>query len=165
MRDALRHLDVVGNGPPVRALMLARTAELEGLGITRDAGEFDRLLVQPVGLASGASVRVAYRQPVDAKLVWDFYRTGDLAALQQALGTPPAYAQAAALARHLDALLERAASGHPQHLDSLLPRLQAECARPQPYADLEAATRRAQDRWEHHAAELDTLAGLNSELA
>src|SRR5438105_148118 len=40
MREALRHLDAVGNGPQVRALMLARTAELEALGVTREAGEF-----------------------------------------------------------------------------------------------------------------------------
>ncbi len=165
MRPALAHLDVVGNGPQVRVLMLERTAELEALGVTRDAGEFDRLLMQDVALAGGGSVRVAYRHPVDDAIVWDYYRMGDLAAFQRALGAPPPYAEAAALARHLDALVERGAFGHPQHLDSLLQRLQAECGRPQSWAELEAATRRAQDRWEHHAAEQDTLAGLNSELA
>jgi hypothetical protein len=51
------------------------------------------------------------------------------------------------------------------HLESLLPRLQAECAAPQALAELLAACTRAQDRWEHRVAELDTLQGLNSELA
>jgi len=165
MRDALRHLDAVGNGPQVRALMLARTAELEALGITRAAGEFDRLLEQPVRLANGWVVRVAWRVPVPAAAVWDFYRTGDRAALEAALGAPPPYPQAALLAEHLERLVARGESGHPAHLDSLLPRLQAECARPQSWPELEAATRRTQDRWERHAAELETLAGLNSELA
>ena len=66
---------------------------------------------------------------------------------------------------HVESLVARGASGHPEHIASLLPRLQAECSRPQPFADLKLATRRAQDRWERHVAELDTLAGLNSELA
>ena len=165
MRTALRHLDVVGNGPQVRALMLARSAELEALGVTRERGDFDRLLMQQIVLADGWSVRVAYRQPVAPAPVWDFYRDGNLDALKLALGEPPPYPQAAELAQHLSVLIERARSGHPQQLDSLLSRLQAECARPQPFAELELATRRAQDRWERHAAELDTLAGLNSELA
>ena len=165
MRDALRHLDAVGNGPQVRALLLARTAELEALGITRAAGEFDRLLEQPVTLANGWVLRVAYRVPVAAATVWDFHRTGDRAALEAALGAPPPWPEAAELAGHLERLVERAESGHPAHLDSLLPRLQAECARPQSWPELETATRRTQDRWERHVAELETLAGLNSELA
>jgi ATP-dependent RNA helicase SUPV3L1/SUV3 len=165
MHAALRHLDAVGNGPQVRALMLARTAELETLGVTREAGAFDRLLAEPLKLANGWELRVAHRQPVDAEAVWDFYRSGDLDALRRALGEPPPYPHAQALARHLAGLVARAESGHPQHLDSLLPRLQAECARPQSFAELEAATSRAQDRWERRAAELETLAGLNSELA
>ena len=44
-------------------------------------------------------------------------------------------------------------------------RLQAETARPQPFADLKASLVRAQDRWERHVAELNALAGLNDELA
>ncbi|HEX7636874.1 MAG TPA: helicase-related protein, partial [Burkholderiaceae bacterium] len=97
--------------------------------------------------------------------VWDFHRTGDLAAFQAALGAPPPFPDADALARHAGALVARGASGHPRHLASLLPRLQAECARPQPWPELQAALTRAQDRWERHAAELDALAGLNTELA
>ena len=38
-------------------------------------------------------------------------------------------------------------------------------ARAQPLAELKAACTRAQDRWEHRVAELDTLEGLNTELA
>jgi len=166
MADALRHLDAVGNGPQVRALMQARTAALEDIGVTSEAGEFDRFLTQMVDVPSrGWSLRVAYRQPVAAAPVWDFYRGGDLAAFEAALGAPPPYADARALAEHLETLVERAASGHPTHIESLLPRLQAECSRPQPFAELQIATSRAQDRWERHVAELDTLAGLNSELA
>jgi ATP-dependent RNA helicase SUPV3L1/SUV3 len=166
MAAALAHLDVVGNGPQVRALMQARTVELENLGVTREGGEFDRFLTQLVTLPSnGWTMRVAYRQPVDAAPVWDFYRTGELDAFKAALGDAPPYVDARELAQHLETLVERAASGHPEHIASLLPRLQAECSRPQPFADLKTSTSRAQDRWERHVAELDTLAGLNTELA
>ena len=61
--------------------------------------------------------------------------------------------------------MARSRSNNPKHLESLLPRLQAECATPQPLADLLTACSRAQDRWEHQVAELDTLEGLTSELA
>jgi ATP-dependent RNA helicase SUPV3L1/SUV3 len=166
MADALRHLEVVGNGPQVRALMQARTVELENLGVTREAGEFDRFLTQMLTLpGSGAQLRVAYRQPVPAAPVWDFYRTGDLDAFKAALGDAPPYADAAELVAHLAALVARAESGHSEHVASLVQRLQAETARPQPFADLKASTVRAQDRWERHVAELNALAGLNSELA
>ena len=166
MADALRHLDVVGNGPQVRALMQARTTELESLGVTRDAGEFDRFLTQTLTLpTTGWALRVAYRQPVPAAYAWAFYRSGDLDAFKAALGDAPPYADADALVEHIEALVERGQSGHAGHIASLLPRLQAECARPQPFAELKLATTRAQDRWERHVAELDTLAGLNSELA
>jgi len=166
MADALRHLEVVGNGPQVRALMQARTVELENLGVTREAGEFDRFLTQMLTLpGSGAQLRVAYRQPVPAAPVWDFYRTGDLDAFKAALGAAPPYADAAELVAHLEALVARAESGHSEHVASLVQRLQAETARPQPFADLKASTVRAQDRWERHVAELNALAGLNSELA
>ncbi|MEP6505438.1 MAG: helicase-related protein [Betaproteobacteria bacterium] len=164
--DALRHLDVVGNGPQVRALMQARTVELENLGVTREAGEWDRFLTQMLPLPTqGGQIRVAYRQPVPAAPIWDFYRTGDLEAYKIALGDPPLYAAAAELVEHLETLVQRASAGHPEHVASLLPRLQAEAARPQPFADLKAATIRAQDRWERHVAELNALAGLNTELA
>jgi ATP-dependent RNA helicase SUPV3L1/SUV3 len=166
MEPALRHLDVVGNGPQVRAQMLARTVELENLGVTREAGEFDRFLTQTLKLpASGAQFRVAYRQPVAAAPVWDYYRTGDLDAFKAALGAAPPYPDAAELVAHLEALVARAESGHSEHVASLVQRLQAETARPQPFAELKASTVRAQDRWERHVAELNALAGLNSELA
>ena len=166
MADALRHLDTVGNGPNVRALMQARTVELENLGVTREAGEFDRFLTQTLKLpASGVQLRVAYRQPVDAAPVWEFYRTGDLDAFKAALGEAPPYADAADLVAVVEQLIARAESGHSEHVASLIQRLQAETARPQPYADLKASLVRAQDRWERHVAELNALAGLNDELA
>ena len=166
MADALRHLETVGNGPQARTLMQARTVELENLGVTREAGEFDRFLTQMLTLpGSGAQVRVAYRQPVPAAPVWEFYRTGDLDAFRIALGDAPAYADAAELIAHLESLIARAESGHSEHVASLVQRLQAETARPQPFADLKASTVRAQDRWERHVAELNALAGLNDELA
>jgi len=166
MADALRHLDAVGNGPNVRALMQARTTELENLGVTREAGEFDRFLTQTLKLpASGVQLRVAYRQPVPAAPVWDFYRTGDLDAFKAALGEAPPYADAAELVHVVENLIARAEFGHSEHVASLIQRLQAETARPQPFADLKVSLVRAQDRWERAVAELNALAGLNDELA
>jgi ATP-dependent RNA helicase SUPV3L1/SUV3 len=164
--DALRHLDAVGNGSTVRALMQERTAELEAHGISRAAGEFDRFITQALRLPEhGWLLNVSWREPVPAAPVWDFYRTGDLPALLAALGPAPAYAHAEELTEHVAGLVLRSESGHPADLPSLLPRLQAEAARPQPLADLKASLTRAQDRWERHVAELNALAGLNSELA
>jgi ATP-dependent RNA helicase SUPV3L1/SUV3 len=166
MADALRHIDAVGNGPNVRALMQARTTELENLGVTREAGEFDRFLTQTLKLpASGVQLRVAYRQPVAAAPVWDFYRSGDLDAFKAALGDAPPYADAAELVDVVENLIARAEFGHSEHVGSLVQRLQAETARPQPFADLKASLVRAQDRWERAVAELNALAGLNDELA
>src|SRR5471032_721817 len=125
MADALRHLEAVGNGPQVRALMQARTVELEGLGVTRDAGEFDRFLTQDLTLPStGWPLRVAYRQPVPAAPVWAFYRYGDLDAFKVALGDAPLHADAAAMVDHIESLVARGMSGHPEHITSMLPRLQ-----------------------------------------
>ena len=164
--DALRHLETVGNGPQVRALVQARTVELENLGVTREAGEFDRFLTQTLKLpASGVQLRVAYRQPVAGAPVWEFYRTGDLDAFKAALGDAPPYADAAELVDVVEQLIARAQFGHSEHVASLVQRLQAETARPQPFADLKASLVRAQDRWERHVAELNALAGLNDELA
>jgi ATP-dependent RNA helicase SUPV3L1/SUV3 len=164
--DALRHLDTVGNGPNVRALMQARTVELENLGVTREAGEFDRFLTQTLKLpASGVQLRVAYRQPVPAAPVWAFYRSGDLDAFKADLGVAPSYADAAELVTVVEQLVARAESGHSEHVASLIQRLQAETARPQLFADMKASMVRAQDRWERHVAELNALAGLNDELA
>ncbi len=166
MSVALRHLDAVGNGRDVRALMLQRGAALDALGVTRSGSGWERLVTQAVRLAApGWSVPVAFRVPIDPNLVWDFFRTGDNAALLAELKAASAYAHAAELGEHLENLVSRSSAYKARHLDSLLPRLQAECATPQPWADLKAACTRAQDRWEHRVAELDTLEGLNTDLA
>src|SRR5690606_14288301 len=150
----------------VRALMAERTAVLDTLGIARTEGGWERIVTQTLPLARrGWRVLVAYRVAIDDRPVWAFFRTGDQAALTQALGTPPPYAEAGALTAHLDALVERSATGYPKQLDALLPRLQAQCAMPQPFEDLRAACTRTQDRWERRAGELETLAGLTTELA
>ncbi|WIT13349.1 helicase-related protein [Paucibacter sediminis] len=166
MATALRHLDVVGTAPTVRAQMQQRTAQLEALGLRREGLAWSRLCSQTLTLdRPGWRVPVAYRVPQDEAPVWDFYRSGEAAALKAALGAAPRYAQAAELQAHLQGLLARSEAFHEEHLDSLLPRLQAECATPQSLADLKAGCTRAQDRWEHRVAELNTLAGLTSELA
>ena len=166
MDAALAHIDAVGSGPQVRALMLARSATLETLGVTRSGSDWERLVVHTLTLSrQGWSVGVTFRVGVGAQPVWDFYRTGDTAALTAALGPAPAYPHAGELRAHLDALIERSESGHPGQMESLLSRLQAECAKPQAIAELKAACTRAQDRWERRAAELETLAGLTSDLA
>jgi len=166
MDSALAHLDAVGTGPGARALMLERNAALEALGVARHAGIWTRLVRQALQLSEpGWQVPVHFRETIAAAPVWAFFRDGDRAALVAALGTPPPYPHAAALQAHLEALLARSRSFKAQHLASLLPRLQAECATPQAPAELQAACTRAQDRWERHVTELDTLEGLNSELA
>jgi len=165
MDEALRHLDAVGNAPEVRATMAERSAVLDQLGVSRRAEGFSRLVHHPLQLSTGWRVPVAFHTPIDAAPVWDFYRTGDKAVLLRSLGPGPAYPHAAELAAHLESLVARSASGHPEHLDSLRARLQAECAQPQTLPQLKTACTRAQDRWEQRVAELDTLASLNSELA
>ena len=166
MDSALAHLDALGTGPTVRPLMLERSAALDALGVARQAGAWTRLISHSLTLSEpGWRVPVLFRVPVDAAAVWAFYRSGDQAALLKALGPPPAYSQAAELTAHLESLIARSRSNKPRHLESLLPRLQSECASPQTLPELMAACSRAQDRWEHRVAELDTLDGLNSELA
>lgn len=166
MDSALAHLDAVGTGPSVRPLMLERGAALEALGVSRRAGAWTRLISHSLTLSEpGWKVPVLFRVPVEAEPVWSFYRTGDKPALLAALGKPPAYPHAAALIAHLEALIARSRADKPRHLASLLPRLQAECAVPQPLAELRQACSRAQDRWEHQVAEQETLEGLHSELA
>lgn len=166
---ALAHLEAVGTGPSARPLMLERTAALEALGVSRHAGAFTRLvshaLQVPVPDASAWRVPLLYRVPVPAEPVWAFHRSGDKAALLAALGPAPAHPQAAEVTAHLAALVARSHAYQPRRLDELLPRLQAECARPQTLAELLATCTRAQDRWEHRVTELDTLEGLTSELA
>lgn len=169
MDAALAHLAAVGTGPNARPLMLERRAALEALGVSRHAGQFTRLISHtlqvPVPDSPPWRVPVLFRVPVDAAPLWDFYRSGDRDALLAALGAAPVHPQAGDIVAHLGALVERSHAYQPRHLESLLPRLQAECARPQPLDELKAACTRVQDRWEHRVTELDTLAGLNSELA
>ncbi|HEY2978527.1 MAG TPA: helicase, partial [Burkholderiaceae bacterium] len=143
MDEALRHLDTVGNGPEVRAAMAERSAVLDQLGVSRRGDDWERLVSHPLQLSPGWRVPVVFRAPIDAAAVWDFYRSGDKAALVRALGPSPAYPHAAELAAHLEGLIARSATGHPQHLDSLRARLQAECAQPQALAQLKAACTRA----------------------
>lgn len=164
---ALAHLDAVGTAPTVRALMQRRSSQLDSLGLSRDGVAWHRLCQQNLALSRrGWQVALAFQvELLDATPIWTFLRDGDLAALEQALGAAPSCEHADALQAHLESLLARSVSGHEQHLDSLLPRLQAECATPQPLQALLAACTRAQDRWEHQVAELDTLERLNTELA
>lgn len=166
MDAALQHLDAVGNGPEVRTVMLDRTAALDALGIVRESGRWTRLISQPLQLAEvNWRVPVMFRIPIASEPVWAFFRDGDKAALLAALGPIQPWPHAGEVQAALEALVQRSRAHNPRHLDMLLPRLLAECATPQPVADLRAACVRAQERWEHQVAELDTLAGLNSELA
>lgn len=168
MGVAWRHLEAIGTAPTVRPLMQQRTSQLEShLGLTREGLSWRRLCRQSLQLSKpGWLVPVAYRVVLsDTAPVWEFYRSGDLAALQAAVGPQPAYAHAGELLAHLESLLARSEAGHPEHLDSLLPRFEAECATPQSLAELKAACIRAQDRWEHRVAELNALEGLNNDLA
>jgi ATP-dependent RNA helicase SUPV3L1/SUV3 len=166
MDAALLHLDAAGGGAEARALMLQRAATLEGLGITRRAAQWTWLLSDPLSLADPAwTLPVAFRQGIDEEPIWAFFRTGDVPALQAALGPAPQHPQRAELVAQLTRLAARSQALASQHLPSLLPRLQAECAQPLPLPDLLAACTRAQDRWEHAVTELDTLQGLNRELA
>ncbi|HEX5686876.1 MAG TPA: helicase-related protein [Ideonella sp.] len=170
---ALAHLDAVGTGPQARPLMIERATALEAAAVTRRAGQWSRLIRHALTVPSnGWRVPVLFRVPVDPDIVWNFYRTGDEAALHAALGPPAHYPHAPELVAHIESLVERSRSLNAAELESLLPRLQAECSGPQalvtnPQAldELKAACSRAQDRWEHQVAEADTLARLNSELA
>ena len=166
MDAAIAHLDAIGAGPNVRGLMLERSAALEALGVSRNQGEWTRLISHALQLPQeGWRVPVLFHVPVDAAAVWAFFRTGDQAALLAALGAPPAYPFAAELVAHLEALVARSRAVKPRHVEALLPRLQSECATPQPLAELKTACTRAQERWEHQVAEIETIEGLNSELA
>ncbi|HSW05443.1 MAG TPA: helicase-related protein [Aquabacterium sp.] len=165
MDAALQHLAAVGNGPTVRALMQERSVLLDGLGIARVGRGWDRQLSQPLQLSTGDEVALAYREPIAADPVWDFYRSGERDALLQALGPAPGWPQAPEVLAHLESLLARSLSGHPDQIDSLLPRLRAECAQPQALPALLAACTRAQDRWEHQVGEMEALQGLSSDLA
>ena len=164
--SALAHLDAVGTGPEGRPLMIERGNVLQRLGIARHAGQWTRVISHALTLADvDWRVPVIFRVPVNAEAIWAWYRGGDEAALRAAVGAPVAYPHAAELVAHLNGLVQRSQQHKPKHLASLLPRLQSECALPQALPELRAACSRAQERWEHASSELDTLAGLNSELA
>ena len=173
MDAALAHLDAMasafpnaGPGPEARALMLQRAGVLQALGVARQAGVWTRLISHALRLSEpGWLVPVIFRTPVQADAVWAFHRTGDEAALRAAMGVPPAYPHAAELVAHLESLIARSRSFKAAHLASLLPALAAECAIAQPLPALLAACQRAQERWAHRVTELDTLEGLNTELA
>lgn len=173
---ALRHLDTVGTAPTVRALMQQRQAQLDALGLSREGLGWSRLCNRVLKLTAtdaaspaGWQLQVYYRIALgedEAAAIWEFFRSGELAPLKAAIGQQPAFAHADELQAHLQNLLARSESlGSPEQLESLLPRLQAECSTPQPLAQLKAACTRAQDRWEHRVAELSTLARLNHQLA
>ncbi|QPF76351.1 helicase [Roseateles sp. DAIF2] len=169
---ALRHLDVVGSAPTVRALMQQRATQLESLGVAREGLGWSRLCNRVLKLEHQdwqvqVFYRVALEAPAQIAAIWDYYRDGDHHALRLALGQQPAYEQAERLTAHLDQLLARseAMGATTEQLGSLLPRLQAECSTPQAIEALLAGCTRAQDRWERQVEEQGTLARLNSELA
>ncbi len=185
---ALAHLQAVGSGPEARPLMLERGSALEALGVARAAdaaGQVTWTRLISHGLSVGKSptgedskVAVQYRVAVAADPVWAFYRDGDQAQLLAALGAPPPCPFGAELVAHLEALVARSRAFRQLQLDSLLPRLQAECASAKPLltlapsaantqalAELQTACNRAQERWVQAVTEIDTLQGLNSELA
>ncbi|GAA0764545.1 helicase [Ideonella azotifigens] len=167
--SALRHLDEVGAGKEMRAVLIERSAALDVLGIHRQGSGWERLMRQPLPLKSdtwpdGTALQVAYLAPLPAEPVWSFFRNGDERALLGSLGPAAPWPHAEALARHLDALAERSDLCDSRSMGSLVARLQAECSRPQGPEELMAACTRAQDRWEHQVNEQQTLVGLNREL-
>ena len=82
-----------------------------------------------------------------------------------ALGPPPAPEHAEAIRTHLAHLVARSQAYQPRRLDSLFPRLAAECAQPRPLDALKTALTKAQDRWEQRVTELVALEGLTLDLA
>ena len=168
MDSALAHLDAVGSGPTVRPLMLERSAALEALGVARQAGGLDApdqphacRCPRPAGACRCCSACRWTPQPV-----WAFYRSGDQAALLAgARRAAIAYPQAAELTAHLEAWSRAAAPTSRATSNRCCRACSRNAPPPQPLPELKAACTRAQDRWEHRVAELDTLEGLNSELA
>ncbi len=166
---AVQHLDAVGSGRGVRAQLLARQTRLDDLGIRRNGNTWERLLTQPLTLGHRHGkapwlLQVAHLAQTDADAIWAFFRDGNEAALQAALGAPPGYLLADALLTRLDTLVEQAASVNPARIESLLPGLQAECSLPRSFVELEAGCERAFTRWANRVNELDTLDDLTIEL-
>lgn len=164
--EALRHLAEVGTGRHVLAQLNERAAALETMGIERDGEQWVRQATEVLTLDRGETkVPVVYQVPLDAAPVWDWFRTGDKQPLLLALRQTHTYPDAAALTEHLQTLLQQADAVNPDRIDSLLPGLQSECARPQPIAGLKLACDRALDRWAHRVNELETMDDLRDELA
>lgn len=167
---ALAHLDAT-HGAAQGALpqMLERRAALLAQGVQRYAGRFQRQVSQAISVAVPDAPpwqpAVAFLVPVPAETAWAFHRSGDLAALRAALGDAPAYPHAATIVNHLERLIARSHAYQPRRLDSLLPRLAAECAQSMPPEVLKTALTRAQDRWEQRVTELVALEGLTHDLA
>ena len=167
IEEALRHLDALGSGPKLRALMTERAAVLDTLGISRAGPDtWERSATQVLTLAQDDwRIEVSHLTALDGAPVWRYFRDGDKAALVALLVQVPAYPHAAALQATLDGLVEQAGHINPGRIESLLPGLQSECATPQPLAGLQAGCGRALDRWANRVNELDTLDDLNAELA
>ncbi|HMQ70882.1 MAG TPA: helicase-related protein [Rubrivivax sp.] len=166
IEPALAHLHAVGGGAQARPLMLERHAALEAMAVTRRGGDWSRLVRHTLPLSEPDwKLPIFHRVPVPRDAVWAFFRDGDAAALQAAMGPPPRHAQAPQVVARVESLIAEARSRAPQHLASLLPRLQAECASPLPLDELLGACTRAAERWAQQAAELDALDGLAGELA
>jgi len=169
---AIAHLEATG-GAAQGALpqMLERRAALIAQGVQRIGGRFMRQVTHTleVRVPDAAPWRVALPQlvPVDAGLAWAFHRTGEVDALRAALGgdAAPQHPQAAAIRAHLEHLVARSQAYQPRRLDSLFPRLAAECAQPRALDALKAALTKAQDRWEQRVTELVALEGLTLDLA
>ena len=167
MEEALRHLDAVGTGPKLRALMTERSAALDALAVSRAGPEtWERQALHVLTLAQDDwRIEVTHLTALASAPVWQFFRDGDKAALVAMLVQTPHYPHAAELQATLDVLVEQAGHINPGRIDSLLPGLQSECATPQPLASLQAACTRALERWANRVNELDTLDDLNAELA
>lgn len=167
---ALQHLEATGGtGSGALPQMLERRAALIAQGVQRLAGRFVRQVSQtievPVPDAAPWRVAVAHFVPLAAEVAWAFHRSGDADALRAAFGTPSPWPHAGEIRDHLERLVARSHAYQPRRLDSLLPRLAAECAQPRPPAELKAALTAAQDRWERLVTELVALEGLTHDLA
>ena len=167
---ALAHLDATGGaGSGALPQMLERRAALIAQGVQRQGIGFVRQVSQPIEVpvpeARPWRVAVAHWVPLAAETAWAFHRSGDLDALRAAFGTPAPYPHAAEIREHLERLIARSHAYQPRRLDSLLPRLAAECAQPRTPAELKAALTAAQDRWERLVTELVALEGLTHDLA
>ena len=163
---ALAHIDALGQAPTHRTLMLKRANQLDALAYRRDGLRWQRQCRELLELSRpGWTLPLAFHEDIPAAPIWAFFRDGDTALLDAALGPTPAYPEREPLRAALEALLARSSALAEDQLDTLLPRLQAECVQPQPLAELLAACQRAQARWELAVAEQHTLARLTHQLA